>query len=120
MKRELAWTVCLLAASLCAQVAPPPKYKVVATSHEKEISPLLNGLAEQGYRLVVPGAILILKLEAPTSGHYRYDLIPSTGNPDKFFKELNEQGEQGYRWVPFSPLTEKGPQSTTHRYRKAP
>ena len=87
---------------------------------ENEILPLLNGLAEQGYRLVAMGPAAILKLEPPASGHYQYDLVAHQRDPDKFFKALNEQGEQGYRWVPFSPLTEKSPQATKYRYLKAP
>jgi hypothetical protein len=120
MKRKLVWTLSLLTASLCAQVAAPPKYKVAAPAHENEIVPLLNGLAEQGYRLVAIGPAAILKLEPPASGHYQYDLVTHQRDPDKFFKALNELGEQGYRWVPFSPLTEKSMQATKYRYLKAP
>jgi len=59
MKRTMLWTMCLLAVPLCAQVAPPPKYKVATAAHEEEIVPLLNSLAEQGYRLIVPGPVMI-------------------------------------------------------------
>ena len=120
MKKKLVLTLGLLTASLLAQVAAPAKYKVAVPAHENEILPLLNGLAEQGYRLVAMGPAAILKLEPPASGHYQYDLVAHQRDPDKFFKALNEQGEQGYRWVPFSPLTEKSPQATKYRYLKAP
>ena len=119
MKRMLIWALSLLTASVCAQVAAPPKYKVAAPAHESEIVPLLNGLAEQGYRLVAIGPAAILKLEPPTSGHYQYNLVEHQRDPGKFFSTLNELGEQGYRWVPFSPLTEKSPQATKYRYIKA-
>ena len=68
MKRKLVWTLSLLTASLCAQVAAPPKYKMAAPAHESDIVPLLNGLAEQGYQLVAIGPAAILKLEPPASG----------------------------------------------------
>jgi hypothetical protein len=120
MKRKLVLSLSLLIASLCAQVTAPPKYKVAAAAHENEIVPLLNALAEQGYRLVAIGSAAILKLEPPLSGHYQYDLVAHQRDPDKFFNALNELGERGYRWVPFSPLAEKSPQATKYRYQKAP
>ena len=120
MRKKLILTLSLLTASLCAQVTAPPKYKVAVAAHENEIVPLLNGLAEKGYRLAAIGPAAILKLEPPTSGHYQYDLVAHQRDPDKFFNALNELGEQGYRWVPFSPLTEKSPQATKYRYIKAP
>lgn len=120
MKRKLVLSLSLLIASLCAQVTAPPKYKVAVAAHENEIVPLLNVLAEKGYRLVAIGPAAILKLEPPASGHYQYDLVAHQQDPDKFFNALNELGEQGYRWVPFSALTEKSPQATKYRYQKAP
>jgi len=120
MKKKLVLTLSLLTSFMCAQVTAPPRYKVAVPAHENEIVPLLNGLAEHGYRLVAIGPAAILKLEPAASGHYQYDLVAHQRDPDKFFKALNEQGEQGYRWVPFSPLTEKSPQPTKYRYLKAP
>src|SRR5260370_9318080 len=120
MERRLVLTLSLLTSFMCAQVPAPPRYKVAVAAHENEIVPLLNGLAEKGYRLVAIGPAAILKLEPPASGHYQYALVAHQRDPDKFFKALNELGEQGYRWIPFSPLTEKSPQSTKYGYLKAP
>jgi len=120
MKTKMVWTLVLLSVSLCAQVTAPQKYKVAAPAHENELLPQLNGLAEQGYRLVAFGPPAILKLEPAASGHYQYDLVAHQRDPDKFLKALNERGEQGYRWIPSSPLTEKSPQPTKYRYLKAP
>jgi hypothetical protein len=114
MKRTMPWMLCLLAASLYAQGTPAPKYKVATAAREEEIVPLLNGLAEQGYRLIVAGPAMILQLEDQTSEHYRYDSVPSTFNPEKFFKKLNEQAEQGYRWVErWTGRPREGPLSST-------
>lgn len=120
MNKKIVLALGLLTASLWAQVATQPKYKVVATPHDNEIVPALNGLAEQGYRLVVVAPGVIMKLQPPGSGHYQYAEVTSKRDPKKFFKSLDELGEQGYRWVPFSLLTEKSPQAAKYRYEKAP
>src|SRR5579859_152997 len=120
MKTKPVLTLSLLTASMLAQVAAPPKYKIAVPAHENEIVQLLNGISKQGYRLIAIGPAAIMRFETAASGHYQYDELTSKRDPDKFLKSLNELGEQGYRGIPFSPLTEKNPQATKYRYEKAP
>ena len=108
----LHWIVLLLASSLGAQVAPLPKYKVV----RDEIA-AVNASADLGYRLLVPGRMFILRLEATPPDTYRYMAMDRNGGPVQFLNWVNEQGALGYRWVPGGEnILEKEPHPRNYEY----
>jgi hypothetical protein len=103
---------------LRAQVAPASKYKVLKAEKPEQTVVALNALAEQGYRLILPGEVLILRLEATPPDTYRYMAVDSKGGPVQFVNWLNEQGARGYRWVPWlgADVLEKEPHPRNYGY----
>lgn len=96
------WLVLLMAFSLSAQVAP--KYRVVQAEKVEWKPPIaaVNALADQGYRLLVPGPLFILRLESTTPDTYCYMAMKLTFvndarsdykySPEQFLDWVNEQG----------------------------
>ncbi len=126
----LRWIALLLVSSLSAQVAPAPKYRVVKTEkvERKPSIAAVNALADQGYRLLVPGPLFILRLESTPPDIYRYMAMKLTyvhaatsdeNNPVKFLDWVNEQGAHGYRWVPGAGVMEKEPHPKNYEYVNA-
>lgn len=126
----LRWIAILLASSLSAQVAPAPKYRVVKTEKVewKPSIAAVNALADQGYRLLVPGPLFILRLESTPPDTYRYMAMKLTyvraaisdeNDPVKFLNWVNEQGAHGYRWVPGAGVMEKEPHPKNYEYVNA-
>jgi hypothetical protein len=113
------WIVLLCASLLSAQVAPTPKYKVVKADKPEPAIAALNTLADQGYRLLVPGPMLITRLESTPPDTYRYLEISSKVGPVQFLNWVNEQGAHGYRWVPDAGLMEKEPHPRNYEYASA-
>jgi hypothetical protein len=105
------WIV-LLTSSLSAQVAPAPKYKVVKGGKIATV----NALADEGYRLLVPGQVFIMRLDSTPPDTYRYLAMNLDGGPAQFLNRLNEQGARGYRWVPGGGLVEKEPHPKNYEY----
>jgi hypothetical protein len=109
--------ILFLACSLSAQVAQKPKYKVVKVDRPEATVATLNTLAEQGYRVILPGPVFILRLEATAPDTYRYIAVDSKGGPVQFVNWLNEQGTRGYRWVwPGAEVMEKEPHPRNYEY----
>jgi hypothetical protein len=102
----------LLTSSLSAQVAPAPKYKVVKGGKIATV----NALADQGYRLLVPGQVFIMRLDSAPPDTYRYLAMNLEGGPAQFLNRLNEQGARGYRWVPGGGVVEKEPHPKNYEY----
>jgi hypothetical protein len=78
----------------------------------------LNALADQGYRLISPGRMFILRLEAAPPDTYRYMAMDKKGGPVQFLNWLNEQGAHGYRWVlsAGADVMEKEPHPRNYEY----
>lgn len=110
------WIALLLASWLNAQVAPPLKYKVVKAGKPEQTVIALNELADQGYRLIVPGKMLILRLEATPPDIYRYMSMDLKGGPAQFLNWLNDQGAHGYRPVWGTGVMEKEPHPKNYEY----
>jgi hypothetical protein len=109
----------VLALSLQAQTKPQ-KYVVVKIEHGDEFANKLNALSDQGYRLVVAGQFVILRLEASPPDTYRYlTLVEVKGGPVQFTNWLNEQGARGYRWLPRTVFMEKAPHPRNYEYRNS-
>jgi hypothetical protein len=113
------WIALLLASSLSAQVAPAPKYKVVKAGKPEPTVAALNALADQGYRLLVPGPLFILRREATPPDTYRYLAMSSKGGPVQTINWVNEQGARGYRWLPEAGVMEKEPHPRNYEYASA-
>ena len=109
----------VLALSLQAQTKPQ-KYVVVKIEHGDEFANKLNALSDQGYRLVVAGQFVILRLEATPPETYRYLPLEVKGGPVQFTNWLNEQGAHGYRWLPRTVFMEKAPHPRNYEYRNSP
>jgi hypothetical protein len=112
----MRWIVLFLISSLGAQLAPAPKYKVVKGGKIAAVS----SLAEQGYRLLVPGRLLIMRLDSTPPDTYRYAASNTEEGHVHFLNWLNEQGAQGYRWVPGAGLLEKEPHPKNYEYSFLP
>jgi hypothetical protein len=112
----LRWIVLLLASSLSAQVAPAPKYKVVKDGKIDAV----NALADQGYRLLVPGRFLVMRLESTPPDTYRYVARNKEEGHLHFLNWLNEQAAQGYRWAPATGVLEKEPHPKNYEYSFLP
>jgi hypothetical protein len=114
----LLYFVLLLACSLTAQVAPPLKYKVLKSGKPQQTVAALNALADQGYRLILPGGMFILRLETAPPDTYRYVAADKKGGPVQFLNWLNEQGAHGYRWMPRlgADVMEKEPHPRNYEY----
>jgi hypothetical protein len=110
--------ILFLACSLSAQVAQSPKYKVVKAEKPEQTVAALNALADQGYRLILPGPMFILRLETAPPDTYRYIPVDFKGGPVEFLNWLNEQGARGYRWVPWpgADVMEKEPHPRNYEY----
>jgi hypothetical protein len=108
----LRWIVLLLASLLSAQVAPAPKYKVVKDGKIDAV----NASADQGYRLLVPGRLLVMRLESTPPDTYRYLAMNPGDGRVQFVNRLNEQGARGYRWVPGGSVLEKEPHPKNYEY----
>ena len=108
----LRWIVLLLTSSLAAQVAPLPKYRVVKGGRIDAV----NALADQGYRLIVPGELIIMRLESTPPDTYRYVAMNPDVGRDQFLTTLNGQGAHGYRWVPGGGVGEKEPHPKNFEY----
>ena len=112
----LCWIVLLLASLVSEQVAPKPKYKVVKADKPDRAITALNASADQGYRLLVPGRMFILRLESTPPDTYRYMAMDLNGGPVHFLNWLNDQGAHGYRWVPGAGVMEKEPHPKNYEY----
>jgi hypothetical protein len=113
------WIVLLLASSLSAQVAPVPKYRVVKAGKADQTTVAVNALADAGYRLIVPGKLLIMRVDAMPPDTYRYVSLGGEelkSNHSHLMNRLNELGSQGYRWSPAAELMEKDPRPKNYRY----
>lgn len=106
----------LLATSWGEQDAPPPKYRVIKAEKPERTVKALNALADQRYRLVVSGPMLILGLEAARPDTYRYMVVDPDGGPVQFVNWLNQQGARGYRFVPGAGVMEKEPHPKNYEY----
>lgn len=113
----LGWIVLLLASLASEQVAPAPEYKVVKADKPDRAITALNASADQGYRLLVPGRMFILRLESTPPDTYRYMAMNVNGGPVHFLNWLNEQGAHGYRWVPDAGVMEKEPHPKNYEYQ---
>ena len=109
----------LLAVSLSTQTKPQ-KYVVVKVEHGDEFVNKLNGLSDQGYRLLVGGRFAVLRLDATPPDTYRYLPIEGKGGPIQLTNWLNEQGARGYRRLPRTDLMEKAPHPRNYEYRYSP
>ena len=112
----LRWIVLLLTSSLSAQVAPAPRYKVVKDGKIAAV----NALADQGYRLLVPGQVFIMRLDSTPPDTYRYAARNTDEGHVHFLNWLNEQGAQGYRWVSGADVLEKVPHPKNYEYSFLP
>ena len=108
--------VLLLTASLSAQNAPLPKYKVVKVTKPEPTVTAMNTLAEQGYRLLVPGRLFILRLEATPPDTYRYLALSRESGPVHTINWVNQQGARGYRWLTQAGVMEKEPHPRNYEY----
>ena len=115
----LPYFVLLLACSLTAQVAPPLKYKVLKSGKPQQTVAALNALAEQGYRLILPGQVFILRFEATPPDTYRYKPVDFKDGPVQFVNWLNEQGARGYRRVPWPGADVMGKEPHPRNYEYA-
>ena len=112
----LRWIVLLLASLLSAQGAPAPKYKVVKSGKIEQAVAAVNTLADQGYRLLVPGPLFIMRLESTPRDTYRYVAMNQQGGPVQLLNWVNEQGAHGYRLVPEAGVLEKEPHPKNYEY----
>jgi len=110
--------ILFLACSLSAQSAqnPKDKYKAVKADKPGQRVAALNALADQGYRLVLPGPVFVMRLEATPPDTYRYLAVDWKGGPVQFVNWLNEQGALGYRWVLGAEMMEKEHHPRNYEY----
>ena len=66
------WMCLFLALSLHAQTSAPPKYTVISPKQGEDFLATLGQLSDQGYRVIVGGKYLILRLDATPPDTYRY------------------------------------------------
>lgn len=97
---------------LDARAVPAPKYKVVNADKVEQKIAAVNALADQGYRLTLPGPLLIMRADATPPETYRYVQMSS----DVSVNWLNELGAQGYRLLPGAGMMEKEPNPKNYRY----
>ena len=109
----------ILLASLHSQT-PLAKYAVVKTENGDAYLTSLNGLADQGYRVVTVSRYTVLRLDAAPPDTYRYLRLEVKGGPAQFTNWINEQGAHGYRWLPRTELLEKAPHPRNYEYRNSP
>ena len=113
------WMCLFLALSLHAQTSAPPKYTVISPKQGEDFLATLGQLSDQGYRVIVGGKYLILRLDATPPDTYRYARLEVNGGLAQFTNWINDQGAHGYRWLPGTGLLEKAPHPHNYQYTNA-
>lgn len=102
-------------ATSAGQQGQTSPYKVLKV--EKGGLAAVNALADTGYRMLVSGdQQVIMRLEGTPPDTFRYIAMTPGGGPVQFLNWVNEQGANGYRWVPGTGIMEKEPHPKNYEY----
>ena len=118
MRRAMVSCLILMsAAGLTAQDKSPEKYRVVEDVPWRVAVATINQAADRGYRVIIAGRSIIMRLEATPPDTYRYLALPVETGTTSFLNALNQQGAYGYKWVADTQLLEKEPHPRNYEYR---